>query len=185
VDTSPAARPDSAALAARVRETVRDVPDFPRPGILFKDITPVLADAALMGDVIRHAAAEWRPASLDAVAAIEARGFIFGGALAVELGIAFVPIRKPGKLPYRARRLQYALEYGTDAVEAHEDAFRPGDRVLLVDAVLATGGTAAAAATLVRELGGTILGASFLIELAFLHGRARLPDLDIRSLVIY
>lgn len=184
MDTSPA-RPTDAALIQRVRLALRDVPDFPRPGILFKDITPVIADGPLLRAVVERMAAEYADQRLDAVAAIESRGFIFGAAIATILGTGFVPIRKPGKLPYRTLRVDYALEYGTDAVEAHEDALAPGQRVLLVDDVLATGGTAAAARELVRRLGGHVAATAFLIELTFLGGRARLGDESVWSLVSY
>lgn len=161
------------------------MPDFPGPGILFRDITPVLGDGPLLRAIIRHLAARYEARRFDAIAAIEARGFIFGAAMAAELGIGFVPIRKPGKLPYRTARLEYALEYGTDCVEVHEDAFRAGQRVLVLDDVLATGGTAAAAVELIRRLGADVPEAAFLIELSFLNGRARLPGVEAWSLVTY
>jgi len=172
-------------LAARIRSLVRDVPDFPRAGILFKDITPVLSDASLMA-AVNHALEEIaRPLRPERVVAIESRGFIIGAPLAIALHAGFAPIRKPGKLPFTTRRVEYALEYGTDAVEAHVDAVRPGERVLIVDDVLATGGTAAAAARLVRELGGTVVGFVFVIELAFLAGRIRLADAPVASILRY
>lgn len=184
MDTSPHALAE-AALADRVRAAVRDVPDFPSAGILFRDITPVIGDGALLRDLVRHLAARYEPRRPDAIAAIEARGFIFGAAVAAQLGVGFVPIRKPGKLPYRTARVEYALEYGTDCVEVHEDAFGSGQRILVVDDVLATGGTAAAAVDLVHRLGAEVIGAAFLLELAFLGGRARLQGLDTWSLVAY
>jgi len=159
-------RPDWARL-------VRDVPDFPKPGIMFKDITPMLGDAGDFGRAIDALAAPWREARVDAVLAIEARGFILGAPLARALDAGFVPARKPGKLPCRTLRQAYALEYGDDALELHADALRPGARVLLVDDVLATGGTLAAAHALAAQSQAEIVGATVLIELAALGGRAR------------
>jgi adenine phosphoribosyltransferase len=161
-------------LFDRIHATLRDVPDFPKPGIMFKDITPVLADPPLFRDIIQHIGSFYAAEHIDVVAGIESRGFILGGALAVALGAGFVPIRKPGKLPHHSIRVDYQLEYGSDALEAHTDAIRPGARVLIVDDVLATGGTAWAAIELVRMLGGTVAGAAFLLELGFLNGRERL-----------
>lgn len=175
--------PDS--LAARIQGRVRDVPDFPTPGILFKDITPVLADAPLMSDLLgrmRDAAAVLRP---DLIVAIESRGFIIGAPLAHALGIGFAPIRKPGKLPWQTVRVEYALEYGKDAIEIHTDGVQRGQRVLVVDDVLATGGTAASAVQLVRQLGGEVVGTSFVIELGFLNGRSRLEPLPVEAVVNY
>jgi adenine phosphoribosyltransferase len=172
-------------LDRRIDAMLRDVPDFPKPGILFKDITPVLADPLLLQEIIRHIAHGWADQRIDVVAGIESRGFILGGALAVAMGAAFVPIRKPGKLPYQRIRVEYALEYGTDALEAHVDAVPAGARVLIVDDVLATGGTAGAAVDLVRQLGGTVAGAAFLLELAFLNGRHRLGDLPLQVLLTF
>jgi adenine phosphoribosyltransferase len=169
-------------LAGRVTAALRDVPDFPRAGILFKDITPVLADAALLQEITDHFGGLYRGQGIDVVAAIESRGFILGGAIAVTLGAGFVPIRKPGKLPHERIRVDYELEYGADALEAHVDAVREGARVLVVDDVLATGGTAAAAVQLVRRLGADVAGAAFLLELEFLAGRGRL-DVPISTLV--
>jgi adenine phosphoribosyltransferase len=170
-------------LSTRICAAVRDVPDFPQPGVLFKDITPVLADPPLFQDVVEELARLYHDAGLDVVAGIESRGFILGGALAIRLGTAFVPIRKPGKLPHDTIRVEYQLEYGTDALEAHVDALAPGARVLVVDDVLATGGTAAAAVELIRRLGGTVHGAAFLLELGFLHGRLRLGGVAAYALV--
>ncbi len=155
------------------RALIRDVPDFPKPGILFKDITPVLADAAAFAAMIDALAAPWRGQGLDAVVGIEARGFILGAPLALALGAGFVPIRKPGKLPAATLGHDYALEYGSDRLEIHADALRPGARTLIVDDVLATGGTLAAALSLVEALGANVIGASVLLELGFLDGRAR------------
>lgn len=170
-------------IAARVRAAVRDVPDFPKPGILFKDITPILRDAVLFNDVVDHLTDEFANRDIQVVAGIESRGFIFGAPLANALGAAFVPIRKPGKLPAERVRVDYALEYGTDAVEAHADAISPGERVLIVDDVLATGGTAHAAARLIRELEGDLVGFCILIELSFLNGRERLEGTPLHTLV--
>ena len=172
-------------IELRVRAAVRDVPDFPQPGILFKDITPVLRDAVLFHDVVLHLAERLRDQRIDIVAAIESRGFIFGAPIANALSAGFVPIRKPGKLPAERVRVDYALEYGTDAVEAHADSIEPGQRVLIVDDVLATGGTAHAAGRLVRELRGEIVGYCILIELGFLKGRERLENAPLHTLVTY
>ena len=163
-----------AALAAEVMATLRDVPDFPRPGILFKDITPVLGDPALVARTTRALADAFRGDGVTHVAAIESRGFLFGAPMAQHLGVALIPLRKPGKLPARKHREEYALEYGTDALEAHEDACSASGRVLVVDDVLATGGTAAAACRLVERIGATVVGCAFLLSLVFLPGRAAL-----------
>jgi adenine phosphoribosyltransferase len=170
-------------LASRIRDRIRDVPDFPQPGIVFKDLTPVLAEPDLLGQAVRHMADPFRDAGIDRIAAIESRGFILGAPLAIELGIGFSPIRKPGKLPWRTIRVDYQLEYGTDALEAHTDAIEAGSRVLLVDDLLATGGTAAGAADLVRRLGGIVVGATFLVELGSLGGRHRLGAIPTLAVV--
>ncbi|KPJ72619.1 MAG: adenine phosphoribosyltransferase [Planctomycetes bacterium DG_20] len=164
---------------------IRDVPGFPREGVVFKDITPLLADAAALKEAVSRIAEHFRNSEVGLVAAVEARGFIFGAAVAVELGAGFVPLRKPGKLPWHTANKTYQLEYGTDAVEIHRDAVAPGARVLMVDDLLATGGTMAAACDLVEDLGGQIVGCAFVIELAFLHGRERLTDYDVLSLITY
>lgn len=168
-----------------IAAAIRNVPDFPKPGIQFKDITPVLADARLFSGAIELLTAGFQPGSVDAVVGIDARGFIFAAAAAVKLNAGFIPVRKKGKLPYQTIEQDYALEYGSATVAIHTDALKPGSRVLLVDDLLATGGTAAAAAALVRKLGGEILEAGFLIELEFLQGRGKLQDCPIRSLVVY
>jgi adenine phosphoribosyltransferase len=173
------------ALEQRIRRRIRDVPDFPQPGILFKDITPVLSDPTLMRDVVGRLAELHGAGTIDVVAGIESRGFIFGAPLALAIGAGFTPIRKPGKLPYRTLRVDYALEYGTDALEAHVDGIVEGQRVLIVDDLLATGGTAAGALDLVRRLGGEVAGVSFVVELAFLAGRARLDGVSVHSIVSY
>jgi adenine phosphoribosyltransferase len=180
-DSSPAA--DTVRLAERVRAAMRDVPDFPRPGILFKDITPVLADPPLFAAVIEHMARQWAGRGVEVVAGIESRGFIFAAPLALQLGCAFLPIRKPGKLPYRTVSVEYALEYGTDRLEAHEDGLVAGARVLIVDDVLATGGTAGATAQLIQRLGGEVAGAAFLLGLSFLNGVQRLAPFPVEVLV--
>jgi adenine phosphoribosyltransferase len=176
---------DVEQLAARLKSTIRDIPDFPKPGILFKDITPVLSDADLFSDVVIHLSDFHKKHGVDVIAGIESRGFIIGAPLALALNASFVPVRKVGKLPAKTRRVEYALEYGTDALEVHEDAISPGQRVLVVDDVLATGGTAAAAGRLVQEVGGELLGFSILVELAFLNGRARLQDYPLHSVITF
>jgi len=168
-------------LAAKIR----DVPDFPRQGIVFKDIMPLLGDAAALRAAV-EALAEWaEPRRPDVILGAEARGFILGGALAYRLGCAFVPARKPGKLPWHTVSVKYALEYGFDALELHADAFEKGQRVLVHDDVLATGGTAKAKVDLVEQLGGQVVGLAFVIELGFLNGRERLAGYDVHSLVTY
>jgi adenine phosphoribosyltransferase len=173
------------AVADRIRAAIRDVPDFPRPGIIFKDLTPVVADGALLRDTVAQLAAPYGDTRIDRVAGIEARGFLFGAPLAIALGAGFLPVRKPGKLPHRTARVDYALEYGTDALEAHLDGVVAGERVVVVDDLLATGGTATGAVELIRGLGGHIVGVSFVVELAFLGGRPRLRDVPVYSLVAY
>lgn len=161
-------------MSQELRARLRGIPDFPKPGILFQDITPILADPLLFRQAVGLMAAPFMGSGVAVVAAVEARGFILGGPVALALGAGFVPLRKPGKLPWRRVRQEYALEYGTDALEGHEDAIPAGSRVLIVDDVLATGGTAAAAAELVRSLGGTVVGWSFLLGIAVLGGAQRL-----------
>jgi len=170
---------------ADIERAIRNVPDFPKPGIQFKDITPVLADARLFSGSIDLLIEKFTPGSVDAVVGIDARGFIFAAAAAVKLQAGFVPIRKRGKLPYQTHEQQYDLEYGSATVAVHVDALKPGSRVLLIDDLLATGGTAAAAAALVKRLGAQILEIAFLIELGFLNGRQKLKDYPVRSLIVY
>ena len=165
--------------------TIRDVHNFPKPGIIFKDVTPLLLDPQLFGQTIRLMAEPYRGARITRVVSIESRGFLFGAPIALELRAGLVPIRKPGKLPAATQRVEYALEYGTDALEMHHDAVQPGDRVLIVDDVLATGGTANAAAQLVRGTGAAVTGFSFLIELDFLKGRQRLQGRRVEALLHY
>jgi len=164
----------SGVLATQVQQALRVVPDYPKPGIMFQDITPLLADAGLLARVVKGMAAPFSTAGVTHILGIEARGFIFGSAMALEMGVGFIPARKPGKLPWETVRETYQLEYGTDALEAHRDACLGRARVLVVDDVLATGGTAQAAGQLVRRLGGELAGWSFLLELGFLPGRSRL-----------
>ncbi len=164
---------------------IRDVPDFPKPGIVFKDIAPLIADRAAFRVAIEQLACPYRAAPVDLVVGIEARGFIFGAALALELGAGFVPIRKPGKLPSATISAEYELEYGTDSMEIHTDAIAEGQKIALVDDLLATGGTMAAACQLVSALKGEIAGLSFVIELTFLHGREKLGDWPIHALIRY
>jgi adenine phosphoribosyltransferase len=172
-------------LEQRLKTIIRDVPDFPKKGILFKDITPLLSDPAIFDETITALAAPYKDLGVDHVAAVESRGFIFGASVAARLRAGFIPIRKPGKLPAATIRETYALEYGTDALEIHRDALKPGRKVLIVDDLLATGGTARAAATLVGRLEGRVVGAAFVIELAFLNGRARLDGIKTTTLVTY
>jgi len=170
---------------AELRSKIRDIKDFPTEGILFKDITTLLKDGPAWASVIDHLAAKYHAAMVDVVVGIESRGFIFGGALAHQLKTGFVPVRKRGKLPARTIEEEYALEYGRDVLAIHEDAIRPGQKVLIVDDLLATGGTMAATLRLVERLGGNVVGAAFLIELAFLNGRERLSGYDLESLITY
>jgi adenine phosphoribosyltransferase len=172
-------------MSADLEARIRDIPDFPKPGILFKDITPLLLDADALDDAVTRLA-EWaRPLEVDLVAAAEARGFILGGAIARELGVGFVPARKPGRLPHQTIAAEYILEYGVDALEMHADALADGARVLLHDDLLATGGTAKALTELVEGTGAVIAGCAFLVELAFLGGRERLAGYDVHALVSY
>jgi adenine phosphoribosyltransferase len=176
---------DFDAQVATLRAAIRDVPDFPKPGIVFKDITTLLRDAALFRRSLDLLTVLCGDLSPDKVVAIESRGFILGGALALRLGAGFVPVRKPGKLPWKSRHASYALEYGTDTLEIHDDALRAGERVLVVDDVIATGGTAKAVAELTGSFGATLVGFAFLVELGFLEGRAKLGGHEVRSLIRY
>jgi adenine phosphoribosyltransferase len=176
---------DRVALAALVKRTVREVPDFPKPGILFKDITPVLADPALFSRVMMALASPFEGMGITHVVAIESRGFILGVPVALELRAAFVPARKPGKLPAAKVREEFTLEYGTDALEMHADALQGAKGVLVVDDVLATGGTAAATCRLVEKAGGKVVACAFLIELLALNGRSKLVGVRVESLVTY
>jgi adenine phosphoribosyltransferase len=169
-----------------LKRLIREIPDYPKPGILFYDLTTLLADRegfhSLVDQLCSHYSGKQK---VDVVAGIEARGFIFAPALAYRLGAGFVPVRKPKKLPWKTASVSYQLEYGTDSLEIHQDAVRPGERVLICDDLLATGGTAAAAAELVRKLGGEVAGAAFAVELSFLNGRSKLAGIDAFSLIRY
>jgi len=171
--------------AAELRAKIRDIKDFPAEGILFRDITTLLKDGPAWRAVIDHLASNYAQARVELVVGVESRGFIFGGAVAHELRAGFVPVRKRGKLPARTIEEEYALEYGRDVLAIHEDAIRPGQRVLAVDDLLATGGTMSATLRLVERLGGVVVGAAFLIELAFLKGRERLKGYQLNSLIVY
>ena len=168
-----------------LKKYVRDVPDFPQPGIVFRDITPLLARKELFREVVNMMSKRWVELKPDLVAAIEARGFIPGAAIAVKLNAGFVPIRKIGKLPWETISDAYELEYGTAELQVHSDAVKPGQKVLIVDDVLATGGTAAAAVRLIRKLGGDVVAVQVLIELEALGGRKRLPDVEVVSEIVY
>jgi adenine phosphoribosyltransferase len=168
-----------------LKKLIREVPDYPKPGILFYDITSLLQDPGGLHELIDELSGHYAGAKIDVVAGIEARGFIFGPALAYGLKAGFVPIRKPRKLPWKTAAVSYALEYGTDTLEMHEDAVGKGRSVLICDDLLATGGTAAAAAQLIRQLGGEVAGAAFAVELSFLNGRNNLPGIDVFSVIKY
>lgn len=170
---------------ADIERAIRNIPDFPKPGIQFKDITPVLADARLFSGSIDLMTQHYQPGMVDAVVGIDARGFIFAAAAAMKLEAGFVPVRKKGKLPYQTHEQEYNLEYGTATVAVHVDALKPGSRVLLIDDLLATGGTARATAELASSLGGKICGLGFVIELDFLKGREKLGNYDVHSLLHY
>jgi adenine phosphoribosyltransferase len=169
----------------RLKALIRDVPDFPQPGVIFKDITPLLADEEAFSSAIDLIVVHYGRGSIDKVVGIEARGFILASPVAYHFGAGFIPIRKEGKLPWESEREEYELEYGTAVLEVHQDAIRPGERVLIVDDVLATGGTARATARLVERLGGKVVGVACLIELSFLKGRDALSDYDFFSLITY
>jgi adenine phosphoribosyltransferase len=168
-----------------LKKLIREVPDYPKPGILFYDVTTLLKNKIGFKMLIDRFCKHYEGHHIDLVAGVEARGFIFAPALAYSMGAGFIPIRKPKKLPAKAAKISYALEYGTDTLEIHEDAVQKGQRVLLCDDLLATGGTAAAAVQLIRSLGGVVDGAAFAVELTFLGGRAKLPDLEVFSLMKY
>ncbi|MFN3927860.1 MAG: adenine phosphoribosyltransferase [Pseudanabaenaceae cyanobacterium] len=168
-----------------IARLIKDVPDFPRPGIIFKDITPILADPTAFRTIVTEIAQAFADAQVEGVVAIESRGFIIGAPIAHVLNCAFIPVRKPKKLPRAVYRVEYTLEYGLDALEMHQDAIHPQQRILIIDDVLATGGTASAAAKLVQTAGGTLVGFGFVIELSFLKGRQNLGDAQILSLIHY
>jgi adenine phosphoribosyltransferase len=171
--------------AEDLKKYIRDVPDYPQKGIIFRDITPLLGDKKIFAEVVDLMSRAWMSQPPDLVAAIEARGFIPGAAMAVKLGAGFVPIRKTGKLPWSTVTESYDLEYGTDSLEVHSDALQPGQKVLIVDDVLATGGTASAAVRLMRKLGAAVVGVEVLIELTYLDGRQRLSDVKLVSEITY
>lgn len=168
-----------------LKELIRDIPDFPKEGIIFKDITPVLQSPAGLKEVVDKFSEHYANQKVDVIVGAEARGFLFGPAVAINLGAGFVPVRKPGKLPYETASMTYDLEYGTDTLEIHKDAVKAGDNVLMMDDLLATGGTMAASCELVESLGGKITGCAFLIELGFLNGKDKLGKYDIFSLLQY
>jgi adenine phosphoribosyltransferase len=168
-----------------LKELIRDIPDFPKEGIIFKDITPVLQNPAALKEVVDKFSEHYANQKIDVIVGAEARGFLFGPAVAINIGAGFVPVRKPGKLPYETASKTYDLEYGTDTLEIHKDAVKAGDNVLMMDDLLATGGTMAASCELVESLGGKITGCAFLIELGFLNGKEKLSQYDIFSLIQY
>ncbi len=169
----------------RLEDWIRDIPDFPQKGVLFKDITPMLQDGAAFHAALDRIAAHYAGAGIQTVVGVESRGFIFGAPLAYLLNCGFVPVRKFGKLPSQTISVEYSLEYGTNIVEMHTDAIKPGERVLIVDDLLATGGTVSAAIELIQKLGGHIAGIAFLVELLMLHGRDQLQDYDVFALIKY
>ncbi|HEY5327715.1 MAG TPA: adenine phosphoribosyltransferase [Mucilaginibacter sp.] len=174
-------------IAQQIKQVIRDIPDFPKPGIIFKDITPILKDPQLCIQIIDAFVRQLKGARIDAIAGIESRGFLFGLMLATRLGVPFVPVRKAGKLPFTIKQKAYSLEYGTAIIEMHTDAFEPGRHILIHDDLLATGGTALAASELIQEMGGIVAGFSFVVELGFLHGRQRIVPVceNVVSLVEY
>lgn len=167
------------------KELIRDIHDFPRPGVIFKDITPVLLNPKAFAEVVQGMTEFAREKKAEIIVGIESRGFLFGAPVALQLGIGFVPVRKIGKLPHETVQCEYALEYGTSTVEMHKDGIKPGQRVVIVDDLLATGGTAAAAVKLIEQLGGKVVGLTFLVELTFLHGREQLKGYDVKTFVTY
>ncbi|MVN90108.1 adenine phosphoribosyltransferase [Mucilaginibacter aquatilis] len=168
----------------QIKSVIRDIPDFPKPGIVFKDITPILKEPVLCENIVNAFAAHFQNATVDAVAGIESRGFLFGLQLAGKLGVPFVPIRKAGKLPYTVKKMEYDLEYGSAVIEVHTDAFKPGQRILIHDDLLATGGTVTAAANLVTQMGGVIAGFSFIVGLSALEGRQKIAPLADKIVVL-
>lgn len=172
-------------LDERIRETIREIPDFPEEGVVFKDITTVLRDGALFQDINNYLADRYRGEDIDRIVGIESRGFIFGAAVAQLLGVGLTLVRKPGKLPWETHGVDYALEYGTDRVEVHTDAFDEGDRIVILDDILATGGTCGATIELMDRLGGDVVEAAFMIELGFLDGREKLGEASIHSITCY
>ena len=176
---------DADPRAVLLRARIRDIPDFPKPGILFRDLTPLMGDGVAMQTTVEMLVEKIAPHRADTIVAIESRGFIFGAPVAVAMGIGFAPVRKPGKLPWRTTKRTYDLEYGTDSLEMHADAVVQGTRVVIVDDLLATGGTAAATAELVRAQGAQVVGIAFVVELELLRGRDRLPSVPVDALLRY
>ena len=172
-------------MPADLRRLIRDVPDFPKKGIVFKDITPLLQDGEALRDALERLSSRFEGRGITKVIGIESRGYIFAPAIALKLGAGFVPVRKPGKLPWKTAAEEYALEYGTDRLEIHVDALEAGEKVLIIDDLLATGGTARATLQLAQRLKANVVGAGFLVELTFLNGRSRLPELEVVSLIQY
>jgi adenine phosphoribosyltransferase len=171
-------------IAEQIKAAIRDIPDFPKPGIVFKDITPILKDPVLCTNIVNAFAEQLKGTKIDVVAGVESRGFLFGLMLAIKLGVPFVPIRKAGKLPHTVKQKVYELEYGTATIELHVDAFEPGSRVLIHDDLLATGGTVTAASELIQELGGVVAGYSFVVGLGFLNGRERIEGINDKIVVL-
>lgn len=171
-------------IAEQIKKAVRDIPDFPKPGIIFKDITPILKDPALCANILDAFVEQLKDAQIDVVAGIESRGFLFGLSLAGRLGVPFVPVRKAGKLPYSIKQKVYELEYGTATIELHTDAFKPGQRILIHDDLLATGGTVTAASELITEMGGIVAGFSFVVGLGFLKGKEKIQSISNQILVL-
>jgi adenine phosphoribosyltransferase len=168
-----------------LRQLIRDIPDFPKKGIIFKDITPLLQDPNGLQEITELISEQYKDKNIDLITGAEARGFIIGAAVALKLGVGFIPIRKPGKLPYETASITYQLEYGTDTLEMHKDAIKPGQNILMVDDLLATGGTMAACCKLVESMGGNVVSCAFIVELSFLNGRKALNGFDIFSLIQY
>src|ERR1700761_704089 len=171
-------------ITQQIKAAIRDIPDFPKPGIIFKDITPILKDAQLCAAIVDAFAEKLRGVKIDAIAGIESRGFLFGLTLATKLGVPFVPVRKAGKLPFTIKQKAYKLEYGTAVIEMHTDAFEPGQNILIHDDLLATGGTVTAATELIKEMGGEVAGFSFVVGLGFLNGRERIAPLSDNVIVL-
>lgn len=171
-------------IAQQIKSAIRDIPDFPKPGIIFKDITPILKDPKLCEQIVEAFAEKLKGSRIDAIAGIESRGFLFGLSLASKLGVAFIPVRKAGKLPFTIKQKAYKLEYGTATIEMHTDAFEPGQHILIHDDLLATGGTALAASELIKEMGGIVEGFSFVVGLGFLNGKDRLLAVNEKILVL-
>lgn len=169
----------------KYEKAIRDIPDYPKKGVIFKDITPLLADPELFKDAVKDMSLPFKDISDLVIAGVESRGFIFGAAAATFLGVPFIPIRKKGKLPYKTISESYELEYGTDTLEIHEDAISKGQKVVIFDDLLATGGTVNATAKLIKKVGGEVIGLTFLIELAFLHGKDKVKDYRVHSLITY